>query len=89
VWTRQIKFVLNMDPEAALKSGAHPTPDEDLAFWRNKAAHLDAVFEQAVRVVPGETRGLLLVQLVSKFQDRVAIGDNGPRGPLVTLDQCP
>ena len=46
VWTRQIKFVLNMDPEATLKSGAHPTPDEDLAFWRNKAAQLDAVFEQ-------------------------------------------
>ena len=50
---------------------------------------LDAVFEQAVRVVLGKTCGLLPVQLGSELQDRFAARDNGLRCPLVTLDQCP
>jgi dynein heavy chain len=45
-WTKQIKFLLNLDPEAAFKATSHPLPDAELTFWRNKAAQLDAVFEQ-------------------------------------------
>ena len=45
-WTKQIKAVLRMDPEASLRAGGHPTPDAELSFWRSKAAHLDAVFDQ-------------------------------------------
>ena len=32
-WTRQIKNVLKQDPEQVLKSGSHPGPLEELAFW--------------------------------------------------------
>ncbi|WP_295402508.1 hypothetical protein [uncultured Thiocystis sp.] len=48
-----------------------------------------AVLEQAVRVVPGETFGLLPVQLGSEIQNRDAIRDNGLRRPIVNLHQCP
>ena len=32
---RQIKHVLKMDPEAALKTG-NPGPEVELAFWKSK-----------------------------------------------------
>ena len=45
-WTKQIKAVLKMDPEASLKSGKHPRADAELDFWSVKAKHLDAIFDQ-------------------------------------------
>ncbi|CAE7205816.1 ODA4, partial [Symbiodinium sp. KB8] len=45
-WTKQIKRVLKMDPEAPLKRGEHPTPDVELDFWRTKASALNTVFRQ-------------------------------------------
>lgn len=35
-WTKQIKNVLKLDPEALLKEGLHATPDAEIAFWRGK-----------------------------------------------------
>ena len=37
LYHRQIKQVLKMDPEIALKSG-NPGPEIELAFWRSKVA---------------------------------------------------
>ena len=34
---RQIKHVLKMDPETALKSG-NPGPEVELAFWKSKVS---------------------------------------------------
>ena len=45
-WTKQIKGVLKMDPEAALKSGENPGPLAELEFWEDKAANLNAIHEQ-------------------------------------------
>ncbi|GBG27447.1 Dynein heavy chain 17, axonemal [Hondaea fermentalgiana] len=45
-WTKQIKNVLKMDPESRLKVGANPTPDQEIAFWRTKAANLNSIFTQ-------------------------------------------
>ena len=45
-WTKQIKHVLKADPEAALKEGLNPTPDVEIAFWKVKAANLNAIFDQ-------------------------------------------
>ena len=45
-WTKQIKNVLKQDPEAQLKLGFHPTPDVEIAFWKNKANNLNSIFEQ-------------------------------------------
>jgi len=46
VWTKQIKHVLAMDPEASFKGSSHPTPDVELTFWRTKSGHLDSIFQQ-------------------------------------------
>jgi dynein heavy chain len=46
IWMKQIKNVLNLDPETALKQGLDPTPDAELQFWRDKAGHLNAIYEQ-------------------------------------------
>jgi len=46
MWTKQIKNMLKMDPENALKRGDHPTPDEELHFWISKAGNLNSVFQQ-------------------------------------------
>ena len=46
MWTKQIKSMLKMDPENALKRGDHPTPDEELNFWMAKAGNLNSVFQQ-------------------------------------------
>ena len=45
-WTKQIKGVLRQEPEQMLKGGAHPTPDAEILFWRTKASHLNAIFDQ-------------------------------------------
>ena len=45
-WTKQIKSVLKQDPESQLKQGGHPTPDVEIAFWKNKAMNLNSIFEQ-------------------------------------------
>ena len=45
-WTKQIKAVLKMDPEAQLKAGKHPTAESEIDFWKGKSQHLDAIFEQ-------------------------------------------
>ena len=45
-WTKQIKNVLKQDPEAQRKLGFHPTPDVEIAFWKNKANNLNSIFEQ-------------------------------------------
>jgi dynein heavy chain len=46
MWTKQIKNMLKMDPENALKRGDHPTPDLELQFWISKARNLNSVFQQ-------------------------------------------
>ena len=45
MWTRQIKNILKMDPETALKSG-NPGPDVELEFWKNKAENLNSLHQQ-------------------------------------------
>lgn len=45
-WTKQIKNVLKLDPEHALKSGDHPGPMVELAFWAAKARHLNSIQQQ-------------------------------------------
>ena len=45
-WTKQIKSVLKQDPESQLKQGGQPTPDVEIAFWKNKANNLNSIFDQ-------------------------------------------
>jgi len=45
-WTKQIKNILKQDPETLMKQGSHPNPDVEIAFWKTKAASLNAIFEQ-------------------------------------------
>ena len=45
-WTRQINSILRLDPETPLRQGLNPTPDVEIAFWKAKAAHLNAIVEQ-------------------------------------------
>ena len=45
-WTKQIRNVLNQDPEYQLKQGLHPTPDVEIQFWKDKAGNLNSIFEQ-------------------------------------------
>ena len=44
-WTRQIKGVLKLEQEAALKT-EHPGPLADIAFWRRKATNLTSIQAQ-------------------------------------------
>jgi dynein heavy chain len=44
-WTKQIKNVLKMDPESALKEG-HPDPKIELEFWMNKSNNLNYICHQ-------------------------------------------
>ena len=46
IWTRQIKNVLKLDAEAALKSLKNPGPMVELEFWHTKAQSLNSIFEQ-------------------------------------------
>lgn len=45
-WTKQIKNVLKLDPEQALKNGNNPGPLVELKFWENKAANLNSIKTQ-------------------------------------------
>ena len=45
-WTKQIKNVLKLDPEHALKSGDHPGPLTELEFWESKSKHLTSISQQ-------------------------------------------
>ena len=45
-WTKQIKNVLKLDPEHALKSGSHPGPMAEIEFWNAKSRHLNSIQQQ-------------------------------------------
>ena len=45
-WTKQIKNVLKLDPEHALKSGTHPGPMAEIDFWNAKSRHLNSIQQQ-------------------------------------------
>jgi len=45
-WTKQIRHVLKQDPEELLKEGKNPEPNEEIKFWRNKAANLNSIHSQ-------------------------------------------
>jgi len=45
-WTKQIKNVLKLEPEQALKAGNNPGPLTELDFWKHKAENLDSIFAQ-------------------------------------------
>lgn len=46
MWTRQIKNVLKMDPEALLKQGQNSGPQVEIEFWTSKAQNLNSIHEQ-------------------------------------------
>jgi len=45
-WTKQIKNILKLEPEQALKQGNDPGPMTELEFWENKASNLNSIHEQ-------------------------------------------
>lgn len=45
-WTKQIKNVLKLEPEQALKSGGDPGPQTELDFWEKKAENLNSIYGQ-------------------------------------------
>lgn len=45
-WTKQIKNVLKMEPEQALKQGNDPGPQTELEFWEKKAENLNSIYAQ-------------------------------------------
>lgn len=45
-WTKQIKNVLKLEPEQALKQGNDPGPLTELEFWEKKANNLNSIYEQ-------------------------------------------
>jgi dynein heavy chain, axonemal len=45
-WTKQIKNVLKLDPENALKKGKHPDPQTEIDFWQQKSDNLNSICEQ-------------------------------------------
>eukprot|EP01022_Parablepharisma_sp_SALTPOND_P010884 TRINITY_DN144_c0_g3_i1.p1 TRINITY_DN144_c0_g3~~TRINITY_DN144_c0_g3_i1.p1 ORF type:complete len:4665 (-),score=723.90 TRINITY_DN144_c0_g3_i1:29991-43985(-) len=45
-WQKQIKYVLNQDPESLLKQGQDPNPLKELEFWRNRADNLNHIIKQ-------------------------------------------
>jgi len=42
-WSKQIRNVLKLDPETALKSGNHPDPLVEIDFWKSKSQNLDSI----------------------------------------------
>jgi dynein heavy chain len=42
MWTKQIKNILKLEPEQALKNG-HPNPKVEINFWKNKSENLDSI----------------------------------------------
>jgi dynein heavy chain len=45
-WTKQIRSVLNLDPENMMKKGLNPTPDVEIEFWKSKASNLNSIYAQ-------------------------------------------
>ena len=45
MWTKQIKNILKLEPEQALKNG-NPNPLKEIEFWKNKSQNLDSIHEQ-------------------------------------------
>lgn len=45
-WTKQIKKVLDTEPEHILKENPHPDPIVELNFWKKKAENLNSINEQ-------------------------------------------
>lgn len=45
-WMKQIKNVLKLEPEMALKQKQDPGPLTELDFWENKMNNLNSIYEQ-------------------------------------------
>lgn len=45
-WTKQIKKVIEMEPEQILKTDPNPGPQCELEFWRRKADNLNSIHHQ-------------------------------------------
>ena len=45
-WTKQIKNVLKLEPDQALKQGNNPGPMTEITFWQNKAENLNSIYDQ-------------------------------------------
>jgi len=45
-WTKQIKKVLDTEPEHILKENPKPLPTDELSFWEKKAENLNSISEQ-------------------------------------------
>jgi dynein heavy chain len=56
MWTKQIKNVLRLESEQALKGDSHPGPHVELEFWENRAANLNLIHDQLQSV---EIKGIL------------------------------
>jgi dynein heavy chain len=44
-WTKQIKNILKLEPEQALKQGNDPGPLTELELWEKKANNLNSIYE--------------------------------------------
>jgi len=44
-WTKQIKNILRLEPEMALKMGKDPGPLTELDFWENKMNNLNFIYD--------------------------------------------
>jgi dynein heavy chain len=45
-WMKQIRKVLETEPEQNLKAGKDPGPDMEIEFWKKKAENLNSIHEQ-------------------------------------------
>jgi len=45
-WSKQIRKVLETEPEQALKQGQDPDPMVEILFWKNKSENLNAIHSQ-------------------------------------------
>lgn len=45
-WMKQIRKVLDLEPEQSLKNGNDPGPMEEIMFWRKKADNLNSIYQQ-------------------------------------------
>ena len=45
-WMKQIRKVLDLEPEQSLKNGKDPGPMEEIMFWKKKADNLNSIYQQ-------------------------------------------
>jgi len=45
-WSKQIRKVLETEPEQALKQGQDPNPMVEIGFWKNKSENLNSIHDQ-------------------------------------------